>query len=568
MTEPPGAEHIRILEDRNNALIREQTGKDPSRLTEAEYQEALQAAHDRAAIDGASCFEDGRFIPGRFARVLLDRGYTFATLEDKEEILVYEPARGVYVPGESQVKALLQRAIEEKARTHWANEVLGHIQRSTYIPRESLNPPGALCLENGVLDLETKALRDQAPVPRYTRQHPVVFDAEAQCPAFLRFLEEILPDTELREEVQLLFGYCLKAGNWLQRAFLAWGGGNNGKSTLLRVLAALLGREAVAARTLQALSSDKFAASSLYGKLANICPDLPAAPVAYPGAFKALTGGDPVTGERKFQNAFTFVNEAVLIFSANQRPPVDDPTVAFWRRWVILPFEVTFEGREDRRLLGKLTTPAELSGVLNWALDGLRKLRNYGDFPIMESSETRKEEWKRQSDSLYWFVQECVDRDPDSWVVKRDFFQAYAEFCEMRDIQAKHPEAVGRELQRHIPQVRTYRPRGIKGRPPAWSGLSLRVRDESHPDLLDHLDRHASVGQGGQSGQGVPHLFFIEEEVHDILRRDPRIVPKFLSKRVLDNLWNATVFGGPVPRLAFEEVHRVVLEMHAALEGG
>ncbi|MEE9174520.1 MAG: phage/plasmid primase, P4 family, partial [Thermoplasmata archaeon] len=306
--------------------------------------------------EGLFADDRGRFVPGAFAAYLRTR-FDFATLSDTEEILVYDLDRGVYVKAEARIKGWLQAVMGESASAHGANETLGHVQRATYLLRNEFNPAGFLCLENGVLELNPLKVWPHGPEPRFTRQLPVVFDPEATCPAFLRFLEQVLPDSELRVIVQLLFGYCLKAGNWLQLAFLLWGGGNNGKSTLLRILAALLGLDAVAARTLQALSSDKFAKASLYGKLANICPDLPAAPIAYTGTFKGLTGGDPVTGERKYQNEFTFINEAVLIFSANQRPPVDDPTVAFWRRWVIIPFGVNFEGREDHHLLEKLTTP-------------------------------------------------------------------------------------------------------------------------------------------------------------------------------------------------------------------
>ncbi len=530
--------------------------------TEEEEGKTGPAGLDETLDTNKEEFLDGRerFLPGAFAAHLQKR-FNFATLPDTEEIRVYDLDRGVYVEAETRIKGWFQEVMKKSSSAHGANETLGHIQRATYVPRDAFNPDSLLCLQNGVLELNPLEVRPHEPEPRFTRQLPVVFDPGATCPEFLQFLEEILPDSELREIVQLLFGYCLKAGNWLQRAFLLWGGGNNGKSTLLRVLAALLGPDAVAARTLQALSSDKFAKASLYGKLANICPDLPAAPVAYTGAFKALTGQDPITGERKYQNSFTFLNEAVLIFSANQRPPVDDPTVAFWRRWVILPFEVNFEGQEDRHLLKRLTTPAEVSGVLNWALEGLRKLLELGDFPTMESSEARKEEWKRQSDSLYWFIQECVVRDPDSWVLKRDFFQAYAEFCEERDIQAKHPEAVGRELQRHIPRVRTYRPRSIKGRPPAWSGLSLRTTDGDDLVHLDHLDRPGVSGQGGQGG---PYLLLLEEEVHEVLRLDPNAPPRFISPRVRKRLRESPSPGKPALEIPFETIHHVVREMHKA----
>ncbi len=482
----PTAEEARaILEDRNAALIRQQTGKDPSRLTEPEYREALQDAYDRAIVDPASCYEDGRFIPGRFAQVLLDRGYTFATLEDTEEVLVYEPARGLYVPGESRVKALLQRTIGEQTRTHWANETVGHIQRSTYVSRESFNPPGALCLENGVLDLESRMLRDHAAEPRYTRHLPVVFDPGATCPAFLQFLEEVQPAEDAREIVQLVFGYCLAPGNWLQRAFMFTGGGNNGKSTLEGVLKDLLGPDNVAAMTLQALSDNRFATASLYGKLANIVADLPNAPVRHTGIFKALTGGDLITGERKFQEPFTFVNEAVLLFSANELPTVDDRTYAFWRRWVLLPFPVDFTGREDRELPGKLR--AELPGILNWALDGLHKLRELGDFPVEGTAGGLMETWKRRSDSLYWFVQEQVERDPEGFVPKEVFYEVYRAFCEEHDLRPKTKDLVGKQLADYIPQIRTARGPKVDGkRPWGWNGVARRLGNPGHPGHPGH----------------------------------------------------------------------------------
>ncbi len=494
MAELPTAEEaLAIMEDRNAALIREQTGKDPARLTKPEYREALQAAYDLAVVDPSACYEDGRFIPGRFALVLLHRGYTFATLEDTEEVLVYEPARGVYIPGEARVKALLQRTIGEEAKTHWANEVLGHVQRSTYVPRQSLNPPGALCLKNGVLDAESRTLRDHAPVPRYTRQLPVVFDPGAECPAFLRFLEEVQPAEDARELVQLIFGYSLAPGNWLQRAFMFTGGGNNGKSTLEGVLKDLLGPDNVAAMTLQALSVNRFATASLYGKLANIVADLPNAPVHYTGTFKALTGGDLITGERKFQEPFTFVNEAVLIFSANELPTVDDRTYAFWRRWVLLPFPVDFTGREDRELPGKLR--AELPGVLNWALAGLDKLREYGDFPVEGTAGGLMETWKRRSDSLYWFVQDQVEKDPEGFVPKEVFYEVYRTFCEEHDLKPKTKDMVGKQLADYIPQVRTGRGPSVDGkRPWGWSGMALRLGDPGHD------------GHPGQAGMNQTNL--------------------------------------------------------------
>ncbi|EQD53384.1 phage/plasmid primase, P4 family domain protein, partial [mine drainage metagenome] len=157
---------------------------------------------------------------------------------------------------------------------------------------------------------------------------------------------------------------------------MLYGPGNNGKSTTLGVMEDLLGPECYSTETLQSLSDNRFAVASLWGRLANICADIPSRAVQYTGTFKMVTGGDPVRAERKFRDTFSFVNDSKLVFSANELPEVNDRTEAFWRRWIVIPFNVDLTGREDRGLPGKLH--AELPGILCWALDGLRLVRETG----------------------------------------------------------------------------------------------------------------------------------------------------------------------------------------------
>ena len=89
------------------------------------------------------------------------------------------------------------------------------------------------------------------------------------------------------------------------------------------------------------------------------------------GNFKVMAAGDSVTGEHKFGQPFTFRNFAKMIFSGNLIPESEDKTDAFYRRWVIIHFDKRFaDGKEDAELTQKLTTPEELSGLLNLALAG------------------------------------------------------------------------------------------------------------------------------------------------------------------------------------------------------
>ncbi len=454
-------------------------GQEPSELGEEAYEEALREALEREGRL-SRLREDS---PHTYYVERLLRSRTLVTLEDTEEVLVYEG--GAYHPhGEAIVRAWTEAAFRESEgaspKSHLVNEVLATVHRRTYVPRDGFNPPGLLCLRNGVLNPLTGELRPHAPEPRFTVQLPVSYDPDARAPRFARFLEEVLPDPQAREMIQLLAGYTLEPGNRYQRAFMFHGSGANGKSTLQGVLRALLGPKNISAESLQTLSKSRFATASLWGKLANICPDIPATPLRYLDTFKGLTGGDAVRGERKFHDAFTFLNPAKLIFSANELPPVDDKTFAFWRRWIIVDFPNHFTGDDENpRLLETLTLDAELSGVLNWALAGLEALRARGGFPEGQAEDLR-EKWQRRSDSLYWFLQERVEVDPQGWVAKADFNEAYAAFCEERDVTKKSLTVVGTELPEHIPQIRTKRVR--IGGPQVWGWAGIRLREEREED--------------------------------------------------------------------------------------
>jgi putative DNA primase/helicase len=111
----------------------------------------------------------------------------------------------------------------------------------------------------------------------------------------------------------------------------------------------------------------------LVGKLANICPDLPSTDLTGTSVFESITGGDSLLAEPKFEESFEFVPYARLVFSANLPPKSQDASPAFFRRWLVAPFEKTFQvgaaGTIPRADLdAMLADPAELSGVLNKAL--------------------------------------------------------------------------------------------------------------------------------------------------------------------------------------------------------
>lgn len=363
--------------------------------------------------------------------------------------------------------------IGETASQSFVQETVRSIVRRSLKPRSSFNPPGFLNLENGTYEFATGQLHAHLPTRRFTWQLPIKYDSSATCPSWLQFLAQVLPDEKARREIQKMFGYCAGVpGQPYQCAHLLVGEGNNGKSTLLSVLTAILGKENVAAETLTSLTENRFAPANLWGKLANVFADLPSNPLRYTSVFKALTGGDKVRAETKFGKTFYFVNGAKLVFSANELPEVNDRTRAFWRRWQLIRFEQDFTGREDRTLLGKLLT--ELPGILNWSLAGIAMLEQDAGFLTELGADDLKSEWRKRSDTLAWFVADRVLADPTERTPKDELYEAYADFCAANKAFPKSPELVGKLLPLHVPTVRSSRERVNGELVRFWRGIRLR----------------------------------------------------------------------------------------------
>lgn len=362
----------------------------------------------------------------------------FRALKDTDEILWYDGGSGTYRKnGEAEIRARLEQNLGPIAKRNTSNEVINHIRSRTYVDRVSLQPPSRLlCLKNGVLDTQTLLLVPHSPDLFFVSALPVNYDPSAEHPRIRKFLFEVVgaDNVSLMEEI---VGYCLHRGYPLQKAFLFVGEGANGKSTWLAVLRTLLGPANMSSWSLHGLEEVRFATAELYGKLANIQADLPSRRLKNDGIFKRLTGGDPITAERKGQHPFEFVNYAKLIFSANQVPPSGDDSNAFFRRWVIVQFPNAFEGTAaNPRLIEVLTTDGELSGLLNAALRGLHRVLKAGAFSV-ERADTGsiREEYIRRSDPVRAFMEsDWVIADPDKYVLAKALFCYYEVYCKVHGL--------------------------------------------------------------------------------------------------------------------------------------
>ena len=465
-----------------------------------------------------SYFEDGRFVPERLAAELLAEE-RFITHRDAHIIYVYRG--GVYRPwGEEAIRGACREKLGELAREGHVYEVVEAVRERTFRDPELFNspPPNLVCVENGILDILTGELRPHDPDMVFLAKVPVRYDPQARCPGILRFLEEVCPDPQDALVLLEFGGYCLYRRYDFQQALMLVGEGGTGKSTWLGVLRELLGRENVSGLSLQRLTRSRFAPAELFGRLANIFPDLPSEGVEDTGVFKALTGGDYITAERKFRHPFSFVNQAKLLFSANQIPPTRDLSDAYFRRWVIISFnQVIPPERRDPRLLEKLATPEELSGLLNLLLKALRRALRRGCLGYARSTEEVRQEYLRRSDPEAFFVQSCLAADSGWGVEKKVLYRMFQDFCREWKLTPLSDETFHRRLPGLMGGLSEIRPRfpprqlgekgrrervwaGIKPKEEAVEGMEVDTTDDGLKVVLNYSEITLLARPSGPSG--------------------------------------------------------------------
>ncbi|MGP8011000.1 MAG: DNA polymerase, partial [Halobacteriota archaeon] len=450
-------------------------------------------------------FNGKSFVPKRLGDELLEK-HRFITFRDTEEIYFYEPAEGVYKPGGEQlIQAESQEMLGHKTRSYYVNEVSAYIKRANYVDRERADQDAELLpVENGVLNVRTGAFVPHSQDHCFLSKLPVKYDGAAKCPAIEAALGQIVSPDDL-PILQEIFGYPLIRQYTHHKAIMLLGGGENGKSLCLNLLGALLGRENVATRSVQDLIYNRFATADLYQKYANICADIPSTALKQTGVFKMLTGEDLVTAERKHKDPFVFRNHAKLLFSANELPATHEQTHAFYRRWIVLKFPYRFvknpkaadERQQDPELLKKLVTPEELSGLLNWALIGLKRILSNGGFSSSDVSEEVRALWIRKTDSLQAFVTERVRAEAGYYLPKAEFSRAYRQYCEDFEVAASDPSVIGRRLPSLLPTT-TAKP-SVDGRQvPSWKDITLQTLDA--PEQPDETERGEGVTRSLKKG--------------------------------------------------------------------
>ncbi|MDU3662162.1 MAG: phage/plasmid primase, P4 family [Clostridium perfringens] len=327
-------------------------------------------------------------------------------------------------------------------------------------------------VRNGLLDIRDMSFKEHTPSYLSTVQLNVEYNPQVDCPQFKKFLNEVL-DCKLIPLVQEIVGYLLTTNTVSQKAFVFWGPARTGKSTLLWVVEyLLLGKKNVSNIPWQEIG-DKFKTAELLGKLANVFSDLPSKSIDDTGIFKVVTGEDYLMAEKKNKNPFKFKPFARLVFSCNELPRnYVDRTEGFYRRLIIVPFNRQIEKSKIDKAL-KYKFQREKEGILNWALEGLKRLyENNFEFSENELTDGVKKEYKRENNNVISFVEECCEIDSLFSCSRIEIYEAYKEFCVEAGLKALSQIKFNKELEGNFNITRSR-----SGKLRSWNGVRIKLDD-------------------------------------------------------------------------------------------
>lgn len=393
---------------------------------------------DEVGSDNSGYFdEDGKFKHHIFAEALI-KDMRIVTMNGC--MYVYED--GYYKPYSKSGRSIERKMIElfPKIKTAQRAEVLNYIQIQTCIKPEDVRVNEYIInLNNTRFDLRTnKALPFDPSAIEFARI-PVNYDPNAHCADLDKALNETFcGDKEVINLFEEMVGYMLIKNCRFRKGFLLYGGGSNGKSTILNLLKRFIGEANCSTIEMEKLS-DKFKTAELENKLVNIGDDINRKDITDTGLLKKLFTGESVTVERKNADPFILKSYAKQIFSCNEIPRIADKSHGMYSRLMLIPFTATFSSSDedfDPFIEDKITTDEALSYLLNMALRGLQRLLANNGFTHPTSVKNALEAYKTDNSTvLTWIAEESIDIETLMGDTTDRLFSDFKDWCNRSDIR-------------------------------------------------------------------------------------------------------------------------------------
>lgn len=320
-------------------------------------------------------------------------------------------------------------------------ETLAYIRIKTHVNASDLRVnPYVINLKNTRLDIRNGKCLDFTPDAIEFDRIPVVYDPSAYCADLDKMLNRVfLGDREVINLFEEMLGACLLKHNRYQKAFLFYGNGSNGKSTIMDLIKTFLGSRNYSAIALEKVT-DRFNTAELENRLANIGDDVDNVTLKDTGTLKKLFSGNAIMVERKGERPYTIEPYATHIYSCNTIPRSFDKSDGFYRRWLLIPFNARFSANDedyDPMIGDKITEPTALSYLLNIGIRGAQRLIKRGFFTEPQSVKDALEAYKADNSTvLSWIDDKELNEDYFLDKPRDVLYSEFADWCKVSGIKS------------------------------------------------------------------------------------------------------------------------------------
>ena len=299
-----------------------------------------------------------------------------------------------------------------------------------YLPSPPLAEKKILInLQNGTMEFSSSGckLREFDSHDFLTYQLPFSYDKGAACSLFNTYLKRVLPEQESRMALQEFSGFIFTELK-LEKCLVLLGPGHNGKSVFFDIIVGLLSFENVLTYSLGQFKTE-YNRARLTNVLLNYSSekniDL------HPDTFKALVSGEPVQAREPYGKSFTIRNKVKFMINANEMPSETEQTDAYFRRYLIIPFEQKITDKEKDIHLAEKIVASELPGVFNWILEGLNRLLKQEKFTESPKAKCALNTFREESDSVEQFLKEFKYCPSENGKISlAELYLKYKHFCQ------------------------------------------------------------------------------------------------------------------------------------------
>lgn len=303
-------------------------------------------------------------------------------------------------------------------------------------------------VNNGTLDIRKDGLKPNSPDNYVKNKIDVNYDPKAYSGVVDNTLNKIVCyDEHLRLLLEEMLGYILLPTNDFQKAFILYGEGSNGKSTLLDMITSLVGDNNVSNLSLEELNHN-FKVAEITNKLVNIGDDISDKYMEDSSIFKKLVTGDEITVDKKNQQPYKIKNYATMLFASNSLPRFADKTDGLMRRLILFPFNAKFSKSDpdyDPFILDKLTSDESKSYLLNLALQGARRLFEQNGFTESKVADNLLEEYQMENNNVLVFLKHYDVKNK----ISKDLYNEYVFWAQDNGLQSLGIRKFNGEIRKH-----------------------------------------------------------------------------------------------------------------------